>query len=58
MVSRLLAELNVPVIVAGGISRLDHLKRLQELGAEGAIIGSALYTGNIDLGEAIVNFGT
>lgn len=58
IVSRLLAEANVPVIVAGGISDLNHLRRLKELGAEGAIIGSALYTGNIDLGEAILDFGT
>ena len=58
MIERLLAEANVPVIVAGGISRLEHLRRIKELGAEGAIIGKALYTGDIDLGEAIINFGT
>ena len=58
MISRMLAESNVPVIVAGGISKLEHLRRLKELGAEGAIIGKALYTGDIDLGEAIMNFGT
>jgi len=58
MIDRLLAKVNVPVIVAGGISRLEHLQRLEELGVEGAIIGKALYTGDIDLGEAIINFGT
>jgi phosphoribosylformimino-5-aminoimidazole carboxamide ribotide isomerase len=58
MVDRLLAEVDVPVIVAGGISKLEHLRRLEELGAEGAIIGKALYTRDIDLGEAIINFGT
>jgi phosphoribosylformimino-5-aminoimidazole carboxamide ribotide isomerase len=58
MIDRLLAEVNVPVIVAGGISKLEHLQRLEELGVEGAIIGKALYTGDIDLGEAIINFGT
>jgi len=58
MISRMLAESNVPIIVAGGISKLEHLRRLKELGAEGAIIGKALYTGDIDLGEAIMNFGT
>ena len=58
MIARLLAEVNVPVIVAGGISKLEHLRRLVELGVEGAIIGKALYTGDIDLGEAIINFGT
>jgi phosphoribosylformimino-5-aminoimidazole carboxamide ribotide isomerase len=58
MINSLLAEVSVPIIVAGGISRLEHLRRLKELGVEGAIIGKALYTGDIDLGEAIINFGT
>ncbi|MCJ7576216.1 MAG: 1-(5-phosphoribosyl)-5-[(5-phosphoribosylamino)methylideneamino]imidazole-4-carboxamide isomerase [Dehalococcoidia bacterium] len=58
MIKRLIAATNVPVIVAGGISRLEHLQRLRELGVEGAIIGKALYTGDINLGEAIINFGT
>ena len=57
MIKKLLGEVNVPVIVAGGISRLEHLRRIKELGAEGAIIGRALYTGDMNLGEAIINFG-
>jgi phosphoribosylformimino-5-aminoimidazole carboxamide ribotide isomerase len=57
MISRLLAEAKVPIIVAGGISRPEHLRRLKELGVEGAIIGKALYTGDINLGEAIIKFG-
>jgi phosphoribosylformimino-5-aminoimidazole carboxamide ribotide isomerase len=58
MIERLVAETNVPVMVAGGIARLDHLRRIKQLGAEGAIIGKALYTGDINLREAIINFGT
>ncbi len=58
MIKRLIARTNVPVIVAGGISSPEHLRRLKELGAEGAVIGKALYTGDIDLWEAIINFGT
>ncbi len=58
MIKRLVAETNVAVIAAGGISRLEHLRRLKELGVEGAIIGKALYTGDINLGDAIINFGT
>lgn len=53
MVGRLIAEVDVPIIASGGISKLEHLQRLRELGAEGAIIGKALYTGDIDLKEAI-----
>ena len=58
MIHRLLDETNIPVIVAGGLSKLEHLRRLKELGVEGAIIGKALYTGDINLGEAIISFGT
>ena len=56
MIENLLSEVDVPIVVAGGISRPDHLQRLQELGVEGAIIGKALYTGDIRLAEAITRF--
>ncbi|MDZ4230573.1 MAG: 1-(5-phosphoribosyl)-5-[(5-phosphoribosylamino)methylideneamino]imidazole-4-carboxamide isomerase, partial [Dehalococcoidales bacterium] len=36
--------IRVPVIASGGISSLTHLKVLKKLGAEGAIVGRALYT--------------
>jgi phosphoribosylformimino-5-aminoimidazole carboxamide ribotide isomerase len=42
-----------PVIASGGVSRIEHLLRLAELGAEGAIVGRALYTGDLDLRKAI-----
>jgi phosphoribosylformimino-5-aminoimidazole carboxamide ribotide isomerase len=41
------------VIAAGGISAVEHLKRLRLIGVEGAIIGTALYTGDLDIGEAL-----
>ncbi|GAH67939.1 unnamed protein product [marine sediment metagenome] len=44
----------LPVIAAGGISSLTHLKMLKQLGVEGAIIGKALYTGDINLKQALV----
>ena len=55
MVGELVAELNVPIIASGGISKLEHLQKLKKLGVEGAIIGKALYTGDIDLREAIAS---
>jgi phosphoribosylformimino-5-aminoimidazole carboxamide ribotide isomerase len=58
MIKRLIAQTDISVIVAGGISRLEHLDKIRELGAEGAIIGKALYTGDINLGEAIIAFGS
>ncbi len=45
-----------PVVASGGISTLDDLDRLRELtsiGVEGAIIGTALYTGNFTLRQAL-----
>ena len=44
---------NRPVLASGGISSTDHLSRLASIGAEGAILGSALYTGVIELRSAI-----
>ena len=42
-----------PIQASGGISSLEHIVRLAGMGVEGAIVGSALYTGDIDLGGAI-----
>ncbi len=50
----LVNAIRLPVIAAGGISSLTHLKILKQLGVEGAIIGKALYTGDINLKQALV----
>jgi phosphoribosylformimino-5-aminoimidazole carboxamide ribotide isomerase len=49
----LVSAIRVPIIAAGGISSLNHLKMLKSLGVEGAIVGKALYTGDINLKRAI-----
>ena len=41
------------LIAAGGISSVEQLLSLAELGIEAAIVGKAVYTGDIDLGEAL-----
>ena len=41
------------MIVAGGVSSVDHLLRLSEIGVEAAIVGKAVYTGDIDLSDAV-----
>lgn len=43
------------LIAAGGISNLEHLIRLDKLGVSGAVIGMAIYTGDINFAEAIEN---
>ncbi len=52
-IAELIDATRIPVIAAGGISSILHLKMLQQLGAEGAIIGKALYTGDINLKQAL-----
>ena len=49
----LVNAVNLPVIAAGGISSLNHLVMLKKFGVEGAIVGKALYTGDINLKQAI-----
>jgi len=46
-------KFNIDFTASGGVSTLDDVKALMEIGVYGAILGKALYTGNIDLKEAI-----
>ena len=52
-ITELMTEIRLPIIAAGGISSLTHLQILKQLGAEGAIVGKALYTGDINLKQAL-----
>ncbi|MFC2008079.1 1-(5-phosphoribosyl)-5-[(5-phosphoribosylamino)methylideneamino]imidazole-4-carboxamide isomerase [Chloroflexota bacterium] len=52
-IAELVEAVRLPIIAAGGISSLVHLKMLGQLGVEGAIVGKALYTGDIDLKQAL-----
>ena len=52
-IAELVHSTKAPVIAAGGISSILHLKMLKQLGVEGAIVGKALYTGDIKLKDAI-----
>jgi phosphoribosylformimino-5-aminoimidazole carboxamide ribotide isomerase len=51
--SEMIEALRLPVIASGGISSINHLQMLKKLGAEGAIVGKALYTHDINLKKAI-----
>jgi phosphoribosylformimino-5-aminoimidazole carboxamide ribotide isomerase len=42
------------VIGSGGVATVAHLRELADAGAEGAIIGTALYEGRLKLGDALV----
>lgn len=52
-IAELIDTIELPVIAAGGISSINHLRVLQKIGAEGAIVGKALYTKDINLKQAI-----
>jgi len=52
-IAELVNTVRLPILAAGGISSLAHLALLEQLGVEGAIVGKALYTGNINLKEAL-----
>ncbi|MFW6195382.1 MAG: 1-(5-phosphoribosyl)-5-[(5-phosphoribosylamino)methylideneamino]imidazole-4-carboxamide isomerase [Chloroflexota bacterium] len=41
------------ILVAGGIASIEDLERLSEIGAEGAVLGQAIYTGAVDLRQAV-----
>jgi phosphoribosylformimino-5-aminoimidazole carboxamide ribotide isomerase len=51
--AELIQAVNIPVIASGGITTLEDLKTLKNIGAAGAVIGTALYLGKISLREAI-----
>ena len=57
LLSDVCAATDRPVVASGGVSKLDDLLAIQELtpiGVEGAIIGKAIYSGNLNLPEALM----
>jgi phosphoribosylformimino-5-aminoimidazole carboxamide ribotide isomerase len=46
-------EAGMPILAAGGIATLDDLVALRDLGCEGAVVGSALWSGRFGLSEAL-----
>ncbi|MCJ7516243.1 MAG: 1-(5-phosphoribosyl)-5-[(5-phosphoribosylamino)methylideneamino]imidazole-4-carboxamide isomerase [Dehalococcoidia bacterium] len=52
-IEEMVKGVSLPIIAAGGISKLSHLRELKKLGVEGAIVGKAIYTGDINLKEAL-----
>lgn len=52
-VEELLCNSKLKMLVAGGVSHIEHIRRLADLGAEGAIIGTAAYTGDVDMRQVV-----
>ena len=50
--------IGMPVLASGGVASVDDLRRLAAIaGVEGTIVGRALYTGAIDLRDALAAVG-
>ncbi|MHB1131448.1 MAG: 1-(5-phosphoribosyl)-5-[(5-phosphoribosylamino)methylideneamino]imidazole-4-carboxamide isomerase [Chloroflexota bacterium] len=47
------AAVSVPVVASGGVASVDDLRHLAGVGVEAAIVGRALYTGQVDLSAAL-----
>ncbi len=47
------AQTGLQIIASGGVSSMDDLRKIQEAGLYGAILGRSIYTGAINLKEAI-----
>ena len=41
------------LIASGGVASIDDLRRLASIGVDGAIVGSALYEGRVNMAEAV-----
>ena len=52
-VRALIEAVPVPVVVAGGITTVEDVRVLRDLGAAGVVLGSALYSGRITLAGAL-----
>lgn len=50
---RTLSKLDVKVIASGGVSSIEDIKALSDIGVYGAILGKAYYTGAVNLKTAI-----
>lgn len=46
-------SVDIPIVYSGGVTNIEDIKKLNETGVEGIVIGSALYKNKIDLKEAL-----
>ena len=53
LLEEVLGASSLPVVAAGGISSLDDLRGVRELGCEGAVAGTALLLGRFSLADAV-----
>ncbi|MDD5618163.1 MAG: 1-(5-phosphoribosyl)-5-[(5-phosphoribosylamino)methylideneamino]imidazole-4-carboxamide isomerase [Candidatus Omnitrophica bacterium] len=52
-IKNIMSLTKIPIIASGGVSSLEDITILKEMGVQGVIIGKAIYKGKIDLRKAI-----
>ena len=56
-VAALVEKVPAHIMYSGGIGIMKDVEQLEGLGVEGVIVGRALYTGDVDMEEAVRRFG-
>ncbi len=56
IIEEFVSSVNVPVVIAGGVSSVEDVLRIKDAGASGVVIGSALYKGKIDFNDLMKRF--
>lgn len=51
--SRLCSEFSMDIIASGGVTAIEDIVKLSKTGVFGAVVGKAIYSGGIDLREAV-----
>ena len=51
--AQLVRQTGLAVLASGGVATLTHLRELQQTGVEGVVVGRAIYTGDLNLAEAV-----
>ncbi|KXA99501.1 1-(5-phosphoribosyl)-5-[(5-phosphoribosylamino)methylideneamino] imidazole-4-carboxamide isomerase, partial [candidate division MSBL1 archaeon SCGC-AAA261C02] len=52
-IQKLVEEVNMPIIAAGGVGSIQDIKSARDAGAEALVIGTALYEEAVTLKEAL-----
>ena len=50
---QLIKALRIPVIAAGGVTTINDILSLREVGSDGAVVGTAIYTGRLNFRAAL-----
>jgi phosphoribosylformimino-5-aminoimidazole carboxamide ribotide isomerase len=55
MIREMIDKIDTNIIASGGIRNIDDIRKMRDYGAYGTICGKSIYSGSLDLDEAIIN---